>query len=134
MWSEQQIPTQSHDAHFDASNAAGQRPDHVILVAIIDTKLREGGPQQYRIDTPVPLPHVVKVLVHRVVQCFRIVEEEVVRVYLWLYVRGLGPLQSRSLCPRTPMTLSQIQVVLRNKGVSTEIVQAAAVCDMPARE
>src|ERR1039457_4353677 len=106
------VPHHHGEEHADAAameisdhlaytvDTAGHGFDHLQLIAIIDSHVRVGGPNQHSIDAAVAFVQVVEITVDRVAAGDRVVDIAIVDHHLRLYETGLRPLKRRHLVAR----------------------------------
>ena len=132
-----------HAARVERLNRAPQfgQSNEVELVSLVETQIWVRGPEQYRVDAPVPSLAVVEVAIDRVVGARLVPPHAIIRVHLRLDVRRLRPSQlghlvhlaslrrdpgrgARGSLPST-QTLEPLGVVLARRGRWKECVARA---------
>src|ERR1700761_9462784 len=88
----------------NTGQAAGHGPNHVMLITVVDSYVRIGGPDQHRVDASVSLLQIVQITVYGVFLSYRIVKISILHHHLRLNEFRLRPLQRRHVVSRTVIT------------------------------
>ena len=95
----------------NSRDPAGHAANHVMLIAVVDSHVRIGRPDQYRIDPSISLLQIIEITVHGIAMCDRIVEVAIFHHHLRLEETGLRPLQSGEVIPRAVVANSNATLV-----------------------
>ena len=85
---------------FHTGNASRHGINHVELIAVVDTHVRIGRPNQHRVNSSVSGLQIVEISIHRVLPGDRVIEIAVLHHHLRLNEAALSPLQGRNLVAR----------------------------------
>src|ERR1700728_585710 len=80
-------------------NTSGHAANHLMLIAIIDSHVWVRWPDQTRLNSTITLFEIVKITIHGVLACDRIIKIPVLNHHLRLHETRLCPLQRGQIIP-----------------------------------